>query len=148
VGHTRSVPLPIDTARAIRTRADMHALVEAVRDAAGSESETDALEWKRELDLTTKAGLATIAKAVLGFSNRDAAMAARVFEGCAYFLAGVSPKRLDGVSYVDGAKVEAGVRVYTGAEPQWRALTTSSLTERQCWWSASKHPVRAITSAQ
>lgn len=99
----------------------MHALVEAVRDAPASESETDALEWKRELDLTAKAGLATIAKGVLGFANRNPATATRSFDGCAYFLAGVSPKRLDGVQYVDGARLEAGVRVYAGAEPEWRA---------------------------
>lgn len=113
--------MPINLNRALRTRVQMQELVEAVRDAPTSETETDHLEWKRQLDLTAKAALATIAKGVLGFANRDPARAERTFDGCAYFLAGVSPQRLDGVSPEDIAKIEAGVRVYAGDGPQWRA---------------------------
>jgi schlafen family protein len=116
------VALPIDTARPVRTHAEQHALVRAVRDAPASEQETNWLEWKGPLTLAGRdaTGRATIAKAVLGFANRDPDVAARVMGGCAYLLAGVSPGQLVGVDFVDAAQLEAQVATYVGREVQWR----------------------------
>src|SRR4051794_22029323 len=86
------VALALDTTRALRTLPELRALVEAVRDAPRSEPETDALEWKRGLDLASKAeDRFNLARHVLGMGNRTPVVASRTFEGCAYLLVGVEP---------------------------------------------------------
>jgi hypothetical protein len=114
------VALPIDSSRPIRTRAEQIALVEAVRDAPTSEQETNSLEWKGSLDLTSKRDLTKIVKTVVGFANRQLAEAARAFSGCAYLLVGVEPGILAGVQPVDAAKLESGLTPYIGPVVQWR----------------------------
>jgi hypothetical protein len=52
--------------------------VEVARDAAAHEQETNALEWKGSLDLTSKRGLTKIVKAVLSFANRQPDEASRL----------------------------------------------------------------------
>jgi hypothetical protein len=112
--------LPIDLSRPVRTRAEQVALVEAVRDAPGSEQETNALEWKGSLDLSAKKDLTKIVKAVVGFANRQPDEAAKAFNGCAYLLVGVEPGALAGVKLVDAAKLESGLTPYIGPLIQWR----------------------------
>ena len=68
-----------------------------------------------------KSTRATIAKAVLGFANRSPDVAGRVADGCGYMVVSVEPGTVSGVEALDSAKLEAGVVVYTGHGPQWRA---------------------------
>jgi hypothetical protein len=114
------VTLPIDSSRPIRTRPEQIALVEAVRDAPASEQETNSLEWKGSLDLTSKRDLTKIVKTVVGFANRQPDEAARAFSGCAYLLVGIEPGVLAGVQLVDAAKLESGLTPYIGPVIQWR----------------------------
>jgi Putative DNA-binding domain len=114
------VALPIDSSRPIRTRAEQVALVEAVRDAPASEQETNSLEWKGSLDLTSRRDLTKIVKTVVGFANRQPDEAARTFSGCAYLLVGIEPGVLAGVQAVDAAKLESGLTPYIGPMIQWR----------------------------
>ena len=117
------LPLAIDIARPVRSRADQQALVQAVFEAPPDEQETNWLEWKGSLALGGRdaTGRATIAKAVLGFANRDPNAAARAMSGCAYLLVGVSPAALPGVEAVDAAQLEAQVGTYVGRNIDWRA---------------------------
>ncbi len=144
-----SVPLPIDTSRPARTRAEQVALVEAVRDAPADEQETNYLEWKGTLDLASKAARATLAKAVLGFSNRRPDVAGRNCGGCAYLLVGVEPGSLAGVEPVDAAKLESGLAPYVGPSVQWRPdyvevgdRKVLVVTVEPPQWGDPVHPVR------
>lgn len=145
------VPLAIDISRPIRSRVDQQELVRAVFDAPANEQETHYLEWKGPLALAGKdaAGRATIAKAVLGFANRDPTLAARAMAGCAYLLAGVSPGDLPGVEAVDVAQLEAQVVSYVGRNIDWRAdyvvvdeRTILVVTVEPPCWGDPVHPVR------
>lgn len=111
--------LPIDTSRAARSLAARQALVEAVRDAPVSEPETHWLEWKGRLDLTARATHAVLAKAVLGFANRDPDRGKLTMSGTAYLLVGVAPDTFPGVQPVDMARLEPQVVRYAGTGPQW-----------------------------
>lgn len=115
--------LSIDTTKAARSHADQEALVSAVYRAPASAQETDWLEWKGPLELagSDARGRAAVAKAVLGFANRNPDSASRNMTGCAYFLAGVSPGELSGVEPVDAATLEGQVGTYVGPDIGWRA---------------------------
>jgi hypothetical protein len=133
----------------LRTRAEQIALVEAVRDAPAGEQETNYLEWKGTLDLARKAARATIAKAVLGFSNRRPDLAGRACSGCAYLLVGVEPGALTGVEPVDAAKLESGLTPYVGQNVQWRPdyvevgdRKVLVVTVEPPQWGDPVHPVR------
>jgi hypothetical protein len=117
------VALPLDTSRPVRSRADQQALVRAVYEAPAGEQETDFAEWKGPLELSGKnaSGRAAIAKAVLGFGNRNPDLALRNMCGCAYFLAGVSPGEIRGVEVVDAAQLESQVASFVGPNISWRA---------------------------
>lgn len=141
--------LPIDTNRAARSRAARQALVEAVRDAPASEQETNWLEWKGQLDLTDKATHTALAKAVLGFANRNPDRAALAMGGAAYLLVGVEPGSLRGVQPVDMAALEPQVLAYTGPGPQWsgdyievdgRSVLVVAVEAPE--WGDPIHPVR------
>jgi hypothetical protein len=145
------VALPIDTTRPVRSRADQQALVKAVYEAEPDAQETYWLEWKGPLTLTRRdaTGRATIAKAVLGFANREPSAAARTMGGCAYLLAGVSPGELSGVAAVDAAQLEAQVATYVGGNVDWRAdyVTLEDkqvlvVTVEPPQWGDPAHPVR------
>lgn len=147
--HTGRVALPIDTSRAARSLSARRELVEAVRDAPVSEQETNWLEWKGWLDLTDKAAHAVLAKAVLGFSNRDPDRAGLEMAGTAYLLAGVEPGNLKGVQPVDMAALEPQVVTYTGQGPQWSGdyvevdgKSVLVLTVEPPEWGDPIHPVR------
>lgn len=85
--------------------------------------ESNWLEWKGPLALTGRgsAGPATIAKAILGFANRDPDVASRSMGGCAYLVAGVSPGDVPGVDVVDIARLETQIASYVGETIDWRA---------------------------
>lgn len=145
------VPLSIDTSRPVRSRAEQQALVRAVFEARAGTQETDWLEWKGPLELAGKSagGRAAIAKAVLGFSNRNPDLAARNMDGCAYFLAGVSPGALDGVEVVDAAQLEGQVASFVGRDISWRAdyvevdgSTVLVVTVEPPQWGDPVHPAR------
>jgi hypothetical protein len=114
--------LVFDTARALRTHGSRVALVEAIVAAPEGTQETRAYEWKSQINLDNKTWRFRAAKAVLGFANRDPALALRWFEGCAYFVAGASPGELNGTSVVDAASLEDMLAPYVGkgpAGPDW-----------------------------
>jgi hypothetical protein len=145
------VPLAIDISRAIRSRADQQALVRAVLESPANEQESHYLEWKGPLTLVGKGatGRASIAKAVLGFANRDPSVASRAMGGCAYLLAGVSPGQLCGVEAVDGAQLEAQVATYVGGNVDWRAdyvmvdkRSVLVVTVEAPQWGDPVHPAR------
>lgn len=98
----------------------MHELVTAVH-AAGAEDECDWLEWKSVLDLDSRPGQFALARAILGFANRDPATITRPFGGTAYILVGVEPGRIDGITPVDMAVLQPRLARYLGSPtPFWR----------------------------
>lgn len=143
------LPLPIDISRPLRTRSEQVGLVEAVRDAATHEQETNALEWKGSLDLSSKRDLTKIVKAVLSFANRQPDEASRAFGGCAYLLVGVGPGALAGVQPIDAAKLESSLVPYIGRDVQWRpdyvdvdGRSVLVVAVEPPQWGEPAHPVR------
>ena len=104
--------LDIDTSQALRTADELTALIRAIYDSDGAvDEETPWVEWKGTLPLDKPAGQFPIAKAILGFSNRDPERARTACDGVAYMVVGVGPGSVDGVTPVDGAtliKASAG----------------------------------------
>jgi hypothetical protein len=96
------VTVAVDTGVALRGDDDLCRLVEAVA-AAGEHDETDWLEWKGTLDLSTKAGAFAVARTVLGLANRPPEQASLICEGVGYLIVGAEPGRLEGVRSVDPA---------------------------------------------
>lgn len=113
--------LDFDMTRAVRSRDAQCGLLRAIVEAPPTEQETHWLEWKGRHDLVSLHARATIAKGVLGFANRLPSKAAQQFEGTGYLVIGAEPGGALGVEPVDIAKLEAGVRIYTGGGPTWRA---------------------------
>lgn len=115
------MPLTVDTSRAFRTNQELASLVTAA--IAGTEhDETQWLELKSALDLSTKAGQFAVARAILGMSNRDPDLAAQWCEGTAYVVAGADHDGCHGITTVDFALLENGLAPYlgTGADaPRW-----------------------------
>src|SRR5205814_791642 len=88
------MPLSIDTRRALRSRADLAALVEAVRAAPTTEQETDSVALKSSFDLRSNtADLSATAKLILGFSNPPPRRAASAINLSLDFLHGVPTLR-------------------------------------------------------
>jgi hypothetical protein len=114
------VALQIDTGKALRRQADLVALIRAVH-GASEHDETVAVEWKSELDLSSKAGQFAIARAILGLANRTPDRAATMFEGYGYIVVGASPGSLAGVVSVDPARYAGGINDYVGdgRGPAW-----------------------------
>lgn len=105
-----------------RRSTELRALIRAVLD-AGEHDETDWIEWKSSLDLTVRAGQATVARHVLGMANRDPERARRSAGGCGYVLVGVEPGRLHGMATLDPADLEPGLVRYLGEDgPVWTPL--------------------------
>jgi hypothetical protein len=105
-GHYAGPVLQVETTRAARSHADKLALVTAVVNAAPGEPETDWIEWKSQLDLTTADDRFKCVKAILGFGNRDPAFARNHADGCAYFVVGAAPGGAGGTTRHDPADVE------------------------------------------
>jgi hypothetical protein len=112
--------LNVDLTRAARSRSERIAVIEAVANAAPHEPETDWIEWKSDLDVSTIEGSFKVARGLLGFGNRDPAHAARFARGCAYFLVGVEAGNLVATHPHDSADVEQWIgRFIARGEPQW-----------------------------
>ena len=115
----RAMVLRIDTERAFRTPSELAALVTAVVEAdPTSTQETHWLEWKGPLPIGKAEGQFAIAKAILGFANRDPARAGSVCEGTAYMIVGAEPGSSPGITVVDHADLGQGIGRYVGG-PRW-----------------------------
>jgi hypothetical protein len=116
MGH---MALSVPSDRRLR-EAELEALVVAVRDGAPDEPERDALEWKGALDVASNKGRFELARQILGFGNRDVALASRTFGGYAYLLVGVEPDGLPGVDMPDPAELNnALARFIAEGHPHW-----------------------------
>jgi hypothetical protein len=115
--------LAIDIARALRTRAELISLVEAIRDADPSEHESDWVEWKRELNLGADVGHTfEAARHILGFGNRDPAAVGSYCEGAGYLVVGAEPGMVQGVPAWDPANLDNWISKYVASgAPRWRA---------------------------
>lgn len=115
--------LSIEISRALRTRAELSGLVEAVRDAPAGEPETDWVEWKTEFDLGNNvAHRFETAKHILGFGNRHPNAATPFCQGTAYLVLGVEPSNLVGVPSWDPADLDNWLSPYIAAgRPRWRS---------------------------
>lgn len=92
--------------------------------ATSPDNETDWIEWKCGVDLSTPAGRFSVAKQILGFANRDPRRTAGHAGGCAFMVLGAEPGHLSGQAAMDPSKVEAGVRSYIGTDgPAWLPQT-------------------------
>jgi len=114
------VALSIDTTLALRGIAALDQLVSAIVRANASD-ESGALEWKSNLDLSTKAGCFEVARQVLAMANRDPAVAAIEFEGCGYVVVGAEPGNVAGIASVDPADYVEIINQYVGGAkgPRW-----------------------------
>ena len=84
-------------------------------------SETDWVEWKRELDFTTAEGRFPLPKNILGMANRVVEVAQRNCDGYGYILIGVEHGSTPGVTPVDVAQLEDWIAPYLGATgPSWQ----------------------------
>lgn len=112
--------LGVDTSRRVTGLAALTALVVAV-EAADPTDEDEFVEWKSWLDLGRSSGAAAVGRSILGFANRDPAVAHRQFEGCGYMLIGVEPRNIHGVTAVDPADLASRIDQYVGgvAGPAW-----------------------------
>lgn len=78
------------------------------------------LEAKSDVEPTSKAGLAKIAKFILGAANRMPDKAAEVFEGYAVILLGVGADGVCGVSQFETFRLVDGLQPYlTPSGPRW-----------------------------
>ena len=84
-------------------------------------SETDWLEWKRSLDLTTAPARFEVARQILGIANRVPGLARRNCGGYGYILVGVEPGAMPGTDRIDPAQLHDGIDPYIGATgPAWQ----------------------------
>lgn len=108
----------IDKTRASRTEDELRALVDAIHTSPAGTQETNWLEWKSALDLGTPEGRFAVAKAILGFANREVAQAQLACEGVAYMVVGVEPGAAAGVLTFDHATLGQKIRTYADT-PRW-----------------------------
>ena len=111
--------LALDISRQLRSAKELSDLIVAISTADASESEPDWLEWKREADLSSRRWHALIGKFIVGFANRDPAVASRATGGCAYLVIGVEPGNLAGVNPIDNADLHAGVSRFVRETVRW-----------------------------
>lgn len=84
-------------------------------------SETDWLEWKSTLDLTTAPGRFEVSRQILGMANRVPGLARQNCGGHGYILVGVEPGAMPGTDRLDPAQLHDGINPYLGATgPAWR----------------------------
>lgn len=89
--------------------------------AVGDEAETAYLEVKGSLDVSSKAGVAKVAKFLLGVANRRPHEAARHFQGYAVLVIGAQKGSMPGVPRgVEAHELEDRLRPYLG--PQFPAF--------------------------
>ena len=113
--------LVIDAAGALRNPQELTDLVQAILNAQ-PQDESDWIEWKSTLDLSQRETHGTIARHILGMSNRKPEDATRHAGGCGYIVVGVEPGNCAGVTPVDPAVLGQGVLPYLGSGgPGWSA---------------------------
>lgn len=82
------------------------------------------LEFKADLDPSTKPGSAALAKAIVAFANRDSERAAERFGGHGLIVVGLAPGVLPGTVNQDPAHTHHAVeRWITQPGPDWHAVT-------------------------
>lgn len=106
--------------RRIQDDDDYVALVRAVL-GASVEDENDWIEWKSDLDLTSKETKATIARNILGFANRDPEELNKKCGGAGVMVVGAEPGSLVGVDALDPAKLVPPIDAIVGGAggPKW-----------------------------
>jgi hypothetical protein len=113
--------MEVDPTRAFRRPHDLLMLVQAIL-AGDIGHESDWVEWKGPIDLYDSRWAGGIARQILGFANRDPAAASVWADGCGYFVAGVEPNQLSGVTVVDTATLDTRLSRYLGDRgPHWSA---------------------------
>jgi hypothetical protein len=143
------VSIEIDSDRPIRKPADQRRLIEAVI-AALSSDEADWIEWKSDLALKQASGRFSLARNILGMSNRHPDRAARVCGGLGYVIVGAGPGEVTGVEEIDPADLDNGLRSYLGSEgPEWSPApvtmeekTVLLITVEPPCWGQPPHPLR------
>jgi len=123
----RSMPIELDTRAAIR-HPDLGRVIQAVVD-ADAHDEADWIEWKSDLDLSTKKGCFSIARTILGMANRMPVAASLVFEGLGYIVVGAEPGNLLGVVSVDPADLDQILEPWLGGVEGPRYMPTYVLIE-------------------
>lgn len=123
----RSMAIELDTRAAIR-HPDLGRVVQAVVD-ADAHDEAAWIEWKSDLDLSTKQGCFPIARTILGMANRMPAAAALVCEGLGYIVVGAEPGNLLGVVSVDPADLDQILEPWLGGVEGPRYMPTYVLIE-------------------
>jgi hypothetical protein len=116
------VALKLNVQRRPSTAPELVGLVRAIF-AANPADESDYLEWKSTLDLTTKEAHVHLARAILAFANRMPPQAAKTFGGYGLIVVGVEPGILHGVPAIpDPVDLHHWVSPYTGdvEGPSWR----------------------------
>jgi hypothetical protein len=121
-----TMAIEIDTSRDLRGVSDLQALVAAVV-AAHEHDESDWLEWKLDLELSTKEGCLAVARNVLGMANRQPDRAAIHCGGLGFVVVGAAPGTLSGINSVDPADLSQSVDPYLGgaAGPRWTPTVVS-----------------------
>lgn len=118
------VALEFDTHRAPVRASHYLELVEAIR-AASAADESDWLEWKSTLDFrpkdkADKSACAHLARAIIGFANRQPDVALRNAEGYGFLVVGVDPEGYHGVEEIDSVELERWITPYVGEGIDWR----------------------------
>ncbi|MFI6893593.1 hypothetical protein ACIBM4_05705 [Streptomyces sp. NPDC050256] len=119
------VALEFDTRRAPVRASHYLDLVKAIR-AASAADELDWLEWKSTLDFrprnkADKSARAHLARAIIGFANRQPDVALRNVEGHGFLVVGVDPEGYHGVEELDSVELERWVTAYVGEGIDWRS---------------------------
>lgn len=97
--------LTFDKSLVPKSDQDLENLAKAVFN-AGSADESYWIEWKSTLDLGNQVGVFPVAKAILGFANRQLAEAERACDGHGYLLVGVQPNSVSGIRPIDRANLK------------------------------------------
>ena len=121
------MPLVIDSSRSFRSPLEVTGLIQAIVGASPND-ESDWVEWKNgALMLGQKSAYFSIARHTLGMANRLPEGAALHAEGCGYIVVGAEPGQCQGVTEVDPADLDAGIRPYLGSDgPRWSAQYVKS----------------------
>lgn len=110
----------MSTATALQTAQQLRELVMAVREAEATD-ETRWVEWKGPPNLNDWSAVFLMAKAILGFANRNPDVAANTCEGQAYVVVGAGPGEVLGVHpRLDSAQLDDKLSRYVDG-PHWTA---------------------------
>ncbi|MFD4628179.1 helix-turn-helix domain-containing protein [Streptomyces sp. NPDC058475] len=113
------MPISLDLAKPFRSPLQIRELIRAIHE-AGEHDENDWIEWKSTYDLTQKETKATLSRHIIAMANRMPAKSAAIAGGCGYIIVGVEPGNVTGVSTIDLADLESGMRPYLGHQgPEW-----------------------------